>query len=103
MVPYLAAGVTSKMADPDRAGSLKSTPLDVLLLGFHSSPEAKGRRQYIFVPTLLEHTGVYSSSKTKNRIREIKTEEEYYKKWMKVSREIGGRERRAKGRERGDN
>ena len=76
VVPYLTAGISSKMPDPDRPNTLKSIPLDVLLLGYHSSPAAAGRRQWIVMPTLLEHTGVYSSSKTKNRIREIKTEVE---------------------------
>ena len=87
VVSFLSAGKELRIPVSDKPGNkgTKSIPLDVLLRDFHSDPASDGRKQYIVIPTLLEHTGVYSSSGAKNKLRDKVSEEEFYRKYMKLS------------------
>ncbi|GMH89982.1 hypothetical protein TrVE_jg7059 [Triparma verrucosa] len=87
LIPFLKDGMRRKMEDKSYGKKAqKNIPIDLLLQEFHNTPEAaKGRKQYIVVPSLLEHTGEFSSSSYKVRGRGGMTEQEYYQKYMKLA------------------
>jgi len=57
-------------------------PLDVRLMKFVAE---KKRRQYVVVPCLLEHTGMFSSSARKQKFKNTLNEEIFYRDHMKLA------------------
>ena len=60
-------------------------PVDVMLLRFNDHSEFSDRRQYIIVPSLVQHTGMFSSSESKARFKESINEEIFYRDHMKLA------------------
>ncbi|GMH68678.1 hypothetical protein TL16_g04986 [Triparma laevis f. inornata] len=85
LIPFLRSGLNRKMSDKTGKG-VKNIPIDLLLQEFHNTPSAsKNRKQYIIVPSLLQHTGEFSSSSYKARGRGGMSEREYYQEYMKLA------------------
>lgn len=60
-------------------------PIDVLLLRFNQEVVEGGKKQFIIVPSLLQHTGMFSSSTRKVRFKETMTEDAFYRNKMKLA------------------
>ena len=57
-------------------------PVDVRLMKF---VKEKGEKQFVVVPCLLEHTGMFSSSARKRKFKSTLNEEIFYRDHMKLA------------------
>lgn len=60
-------------------------PVDVLLLKFNEEVVEGEKKQFVIVPSLLQHTGIFSSSARKAQVKDTMSEGVFYKDHMKLS------------------
>lgn len=77
---HVAAEIVSFLEKTDRP-----LPIDVLLLKFNEGVVEEGKGQFIIVPSLLQHTGMVSSSTAKVKFQQSVGDLDFYRNDMKFA------------------